>query len=98
LRNSKQGERRKRKSNEPVLLKLVLLIFFLELVEGLPEETKVLFKEVQGFLPESRAVSPGKRVVCSEAPSPGSSTSVKIYDVPSTISRVLKSWMCHLRY
>jgi hypothetical protein len=78
------------------LLKLLLLIFFLELAEGLPKETKVLFKEVQGFLPESRAVSPGKRVVCSEAPSPGSSTSVddfqsvKIFDVPSPILAALQ--------
>jgi hypothetical protein len=36
------------------------LIFFPKLAEGLPEETNVLFKEVQGFLLESRAVSPGK--------------------------------------
>jgi hypothetical protein len=49
----KQGKQRRRKSNEPFLLRSLLLIFFPELAEGLPEETKVLFKEVQGFLPES---------------------------------------------
>jgi hypothetical protein len=52
------------------------MIFFPKLAEGLPEETKVFFEEVQGFFPESRAVSPGKRDVCFEAPSPVSSTSV----------------------
>jgi hypothetical protein len=60
LRNPKQGKQRKRKSNQPFLLRSLLLIFFSKLAEGLPEETNVLFKEVQGFLPESRAVSPSK--------------------------------------
>jgi hypothetical protein len=31
----------------------LLLIFFPELAEGLPEETKAFFKEVQGLSPES---------------------------------------------
>jgi hypothetical protein len=67
------------------------VIFFRELAEGLSEETKVFFEGVQGIFPESRAVSPGNRDVCSEAPSPVSSTrvgdfqSVKILDVPPPI-------------
>jgi hypothetical protein len=71
------------------------VIFFPELVEGLSKETKVFFEEVQGIFPESRAVSPGKRDVYSEAPSPISSTSVgdfqsvKILDVPSPILAAL---------
>jgi hypothetical protein len=72
------------------------LIFFPELAEGLPEETKAFFVEVQGLFPESRVVYPGKRDVCSEAPSPISSTSVgdfqsvKILDVPSLILAALQ--------
>jgi hypothetical protein len=65
------------------------VIFFLELAEGFSEETEVFFKRVQGPFLESRAVPPSKRDVCSEAPSPISSTSVgdfqsvKILDVSS---------------
>jgi hypothetical protein len=72
-----------------------LFYFFIELPEGLPEETEVCFEKVQSPFPESRAVPPSKRDVCSEAPSPISSTSVgdfqsvKILDVPSLILAAL---------
>jgi hypothetical protein len=50
--------------------------FFPELEEDLPNDVEVFFREERGPFPESRAASPGKRDVCSEAPSPISSTSV----------------------
>jgi hypothetical protein len=50
---------------------------FLSLAKSTCSElVEVLFEELQGLFPESRAVSPGKRDVCSEATSPVSSTSV----------------------
>jgi hypothetical protein len=65
---------------------------FLSLAKSVcPELVEVRFEELQGFFPESRTASPGKRDVCSETPSPVSSTSVgdfqsvKILDVPSPI-------------
>jgi hypothetical protein len=65
---------------------------FLSLVKSARSElVEVFFEEVQGFFAESRAVSPGKRDVYSEAPSTVSTTnvsdfqSVKILDEPSPI-------------
>jgi hypothetical protein len=65
---------------------------FLSLAKSVcPELVEVRFEELQGFFPESRTASPGKRDVCFETPSPVSSTSVgdfqsvKILDVPSPI-------------
>jgi hypothetical protein len=65
---------------------------FLSLAKSIcPELVEVRFEKLQGFFPESRTASFGKRDVCSETPSPISSTSVgdfqcvKILDAPFPI-------------
>jgi hypothetical protein len=73
---NEEFETRKTEEFERAVSLFLSVIFFLKLAEGLPEETEVFFERVQVPFPKSRAVSPSKRDVFSEAHSPVSSTSV----------------------